>query len=85
MRIKGSHRLEPNALSEQFGKLPKDREIVLYCTCLREATAVKVARELAAKGIPAAVLEGGLSAWKKAELPLESVPADEVVLLPKFA
>jgi len=85
MRIKGSHRLEPNALSEQFGKLPKDREIVLYCTCLREATAVQVARELAAKGIPSAVLEGGLSAWKKAALPLEPVPADEVVLLPKFA
>ena len=85
MRIKGSRRLEPNALSEQFGKLPKDREIVLYCTCYREATAVKVARELAAKGIPAAVLEGGLTAWKKASLPLEPVPADEIVLLPKFA
>ncbi len=85
MRIKGSLRLEPNALTEQFSKLPKDREIVLYCTCLREATAVKVARELAARGIPAAVLEGGLSAWKKASLPLEPVPADEVVLLPKFA
>jgi membrane protein DedA with SNARE-associated domain/rhodanese-related sulfurtransferase len=85
MRIKGSVRLEPNALSEQFGKLPKDREIVLYCTCLREATAIKVARELAAKGIPAAVLEGGLSAWKKASLPLEPVPADEVVMLPRFS
>ena len=85
MRIKGSHRLDPNALSEQFRKLPNNREIVLYCTCYREATAIKVARELAAKGVPCAVLKGGLSAWKKASLPLEPVPSDEVVLLPKFA
>jgi rhodanese-related sulfurtransferase len=85
MRVAGSRRLEPNALGEQLGLLPKDREIVLYCTCLREATAIKVARELAAKGIPAAVLEGGLGAWKKAALPLEPVPSDDVVLLPKFA
>jgi rhodanese-related sulfurtransferase len=85
MRIKGSRRLDPNALSEQFGALPNNLEIVLYCTCYREATAIKVARELAGKGIPATVLQGGLSAWKKASLPLEPVPADEVVLLPKFA
>lgn len=85
MRIRGSQRLEPNALSEQWKQLPRDREIVIYCTCLREATAVKVARELAEHGIPSAVLEGGLSAWKKASLPLEPVPLDEVVMLPKFS
>jgi membrane protein DedA with SNARE-associated domain/rhodanese-related sulfurtransferase len=85
MRIRGSLRMEPNALSEQFSMLPKDREIILYCTCLREATAVQVARELAERGIPSAVIQGGLSAWKKASLPLEPVPADEVVMLPKFS
>jgi rhodanese-related sulfurtransferase len=85
MRIAGSSRLEPNALADQLSLLPRDREIVLYCTCLREATAVRVARALAEKGIPSAVIEGGLTAWKKASLPLEPVPADEVVLLPKFA
>jgi membrane protein DedA with SNARE-associated domain/rhodanese-related sulfurtransferase len=85
MRIKGSHRLEPNALAEQLGLLPRDKEIVLYCTCLKEATAVRVARMLAERGIPSAVLEGGLSAWKKASLPLEPVPAEDIVLLPKFA
>jgi len=85
MRIKGSFRLEPNALTEQLGLLPRDREIVLYCTCLREATAVRVARSLAQQGIPSAVIEGGLNAWKKASLPMEAVPADEIVFLPKFA
>ena len=85
MRIKGSIRLEPNALTEQMERLPAGHEIVLYCTCFREATAAKVARELAKKGIPSVVIQGGLTAWKKAALPLEAVPSDEVVMLPKFA
>ncbi len=85
MRIKGSMRLEPNALAEQLGLLPQHKEIVLYCTCIREATAVRVARMLAERGIPSAVLEGGLSAWKKADLPLEPVPVDDMVFLPRFS
>lgn len=85
VRIQGSSRLEPNALGDYIDTLPRDREIVLYCTCIREATAVRVARMLAERGIPSAVIEGGLSAWKKALLPLEPVPADEVVPLPKFS
>ncbi|MEP6716330.1 MAG: VTT domain-containing protein [Terriglobia bacterium] len=85
MRIKGSFRLEPNALSEQLGVLPRDKEIVLYCTCIKEATAVRVARMLAERGIPSAVLEGGLTAWKKALLPLEPVPQSDIVLLPRFS
>lgn len=31
-RIKGSIRLEPNNLEEELQKLPKDRDIYLYCT-----------------------------------------------------
>jgi membrane protein DedA with SNARE-associated domain/rhodanese-related sulfurtransferase len=85
MRIKGSRRIEPNALVDQIEMLRTDREIVLYCTCVREITAIRVARMLAERGIPSAVIAGGLTAWKKASLPLEPVPDDEMVLLPKFA
>lgn len=84
-RIHGSARLEPNALSVESGALPKDKEIVLYCTCYREATSATVARALEEQGLKVSVLEGGFSAWKKAGLPVEDVPADEVVPLPKFA
>lgn len=84
-RVQGSRRMEPNALTEELGKLPHEKEIVLYCTCYHEATAVRVSRMLAERGIPSAVIEGGLSAWKKAGLPLELVPESDVVLLPKFA
>ena len=31
-RIKGSIRIEPNNLLEEIKRLPKDREIYLYCT-----------------------------------------------------
>jgi membrane protein DedA with SNARE-associated domain len=31
-RIKGSIRIEPNNLSQEIGKLPKDKDIYLYCT-----------------------------------------------------
>jgi membrane protein DedA with SNARE-associated domain len=85
MRIKGSRRLEPSAITESAATLPAGHEIVLYCTCFREATAVQVSRELAKRGIPSAVIQGGLTAWKKASLPLEPVPSHEVVMLPKFA
>ena len=36
------------------------------------------------KGIPVAVIRGGLRAWKKAGLPLESVPPGEIAALPGF-
>jgi len=84
-RIHGSARLEPNAIGEQAAALPKDKEIVLYCTCVREATSSRVARALEDRGLKVSVLEGGFRAWKKAGLPLEAVPEDEVVPLPKFA
>jgi rhodanese-related sulfurtransferase len=31
-RIRGSIRLEPNNLSEEVKKLPRDKDIYLYCT-----------------------------------------------------
>ena len=36
------------------------------------------------RGFDARVIVGGLRAWKKAGLELESVPADDMVLLPRF-
>ncbi len=85
MRIQGSARLEPNALNQGAIAVPKDKDIVLYCTCVREATSVRVARTLAGQGYKVSVIAGGLRAWKKAGLPLEPVPQDEIVQLPTFS
>lgn len=83
-RIKGSIRLDPNTLAQQIEGLPKDKEIILYCTCLREATSIQVARMLQQHGLRSSVLKGGLRAWKKGGFPLETVPKDDIVLLPTF-
>ncbi|HEX4770525.1 MAG TPA: VTT domain-containing protein [Bryobacteraceae bacterium] len=84
IRIKGSSRIDPNLLVEQVESLPKDKEIVLYCTCQREATSINVARILQKHGFRTSIIKGGLRAWKKGGHPLESVPADDIVLLPTF-
>ena len=83
-RVKGSFRLEPNTLLQQTKSLPKDKEIILYCTCHREATSLSVARILHQQGFRSSVIKGGLRAWKKGGFPLEAVPPDDVVLLPTF-
>lgn len=84
-RIKGSLRLEPNTLTRQIETLPKDKEIILYCTCQREATSLRVARILQQHGLRSSVIKGGLRAWKRGGFPLETVPPDDVVFLPTFS
>jgi membrane protein DedA with SNARE-associated domain/rhodanese-related sulfurtransferase len=83
-RIRGSQRLEPNSLDGPTG-LSKTTPLILYCTCVREATSLAVANLLRQQGVECAVLAGGLRAWRKAGLPLEPVPPEEIVALPSFA
>jgi len=83
-RITGSRRLDPNALNQQREQFPDGRLVYVYCTCVREATSVRVARELHNRGVRVAVIKGGLRAWKKAGLPVEAVPSDELAALPTF-
>jgi membrane protein DedA with SNARE-associated domain/rhodanese-related sulfurtransferase len=84
MRIKGSRRLDPNTIARSKATLPADRALLVYCTCLREATSARVARELLKDGIRVAVIKGGLRAWTKAGLPVEPVPPGEVAQFPVF-
>jgi membrane protein DedA with SNARE-associated domain/rhodanese-related sulfurtransferase len=83
-RIQGSKRFEPNALNQSRFEPPPDRTLYVYCTCVREATSARVARELQKQGIRVKVIKGGLRAWKKAGLPVEPVPPDEMAELPAF-
>lgn len=83
-RITGSRRLDPNALHRSTEEFPAGQVIYVYCTCIREATSVRVARELQNRGVQVAVVKGGLRAWKGAGLPIETVPAAEMAALPSF-
>jgi membrane protein DedA with SNARE-associated domain/rhodanese-related sulfurtransferase len=63
--------------------LPRDREIVLYCSCPNEASAVRGARILGEHGLHRIrALKGGLDAWMEIEAasPLGEVGIDEARL-----
>ena len=87
-RIQGSRRLDPNALHQSGAEMPDAGKVFVYCTCVRQATSAKVARELQTmllgKNVRVRVIQGGLSAWVKAGLPVEDVPPEEVANLPVF-
>jgi len=83
-RVKGSLRLDPNALHRPESGVSPGKPVYLYCTCIREATSSRVAQLLLEKGIDVAVIKGGLGAWKKAGLPMEAVPQEEISPLPTF-
>jgi membrane protein DedA with SNARE-associated domain/rhodanese-related sulfurtransferase len=84
MRVPGSRRVDPNALRANIDRFSKDQQIYLYCTCQRQATAVRVARELLKLGLKVAVIEDGLRGWRAAGLELETVPLEDVAALPFF-
>jgi len=52
---------------------------------VREATSARVAHMLREQGFDAYEIHGGLRAWTRGGYPLESVPQDDLVLLPSFA
>jgi membrane protein DedA with SNARE-associated domain/rhodanese-related sulfurtransferase len=87
-RIQGSRRLDPNALHQSDAELPADGNVFVYCTCVRQATSTRVARELQkmlhGKRVRVTVIRGGLRDWVKAGLPVEDVPPGEVATLPAF-
>jgi membrane protein DedA with SNARE-associated domain/rhodanese-related sulfurtransferase len=84
VRIPGSRRVDPNALRIHLKEFAKDRQIYLYCTCQRQATSVRVARELLKLGLRVAVIQDGLRGWRSAGLALETVPPEELASLPLF-
>jgi membrane protein DedA with SNARE-associated domain/rhodanese-related sulfurtransferase len=87
-RIQGSRRLDPNALHQPEVEFPAEGLVFVYCTCVRQATSTRVARELQkmllGKKVRVTVIQGGLRAWVRAGLPVEEVPPGEVATLPAF-
>ena len=55
--------------------VPRDRELVIYCTCPNEVSAAKAARLLMTLGYRRVrPLLGGLEAWEEAGYPIDSLP-----------
>ncbi len=65
-------RISPDELSLRHAEIPRDREVVLYCTCPSEATSAKVAMDLKQIGITRVrPLMGGLQAWENQGYPMD--------------
>jgi rhodanese-related sulfurtransferase len=70
--IPGAKRIPPKDVMEQAELIPKDRDSVLYCTCVSEKTSrmvLKNALNLHFSRIK--FLKGGLAAWKEKGYPVE--------------
>jgi len=53
-------------------EIPRDRDIVLYCSCPDEAGSAKIARHLQRSGITRVrPLLGGIEAWRERQYPVE--------------
>jgi membrane protein DedA with SNARE-associated domain/rhodanese-related sulfurtransferase len=77
--LPGALRLTPDKLMEQIGQIPRDREVVLFCTCPSEQTAASTALKLRKAGIQKVrPLYGGFDEWKKRGYPLVPYSGDLV-------
>lgn len=66
-RIPGALHVPIDDIAKHIKDLPRDRDIVLYCTCPSEASAARVARVLMNHGFKKVrPLHGGLDAWRAA-------------------
>jgi membrane protein DedA with SNARE-associated domain/rhodanese-related sulfurtransferase len=73
--IPGAIHVPLEAVGQHVAHLPKDREIILYCTCPSEASAARVARILMTHGFKQVrPLHGGLEAWIAAGHDVETNP-----------
>jgi len=69
--LPGAVRIGPAELALLSDRIPRDRDVILYCTCPSEETSAKVALQLHRLGITRVrPLRGGFDGWKQAGYPL---------------
>jgi len=71
--IRGARHVTMDELKALQQEMPRDREIVLYCSCPNEVTSARMALLLQRHGIRhVRPLLGGLDAWRERNYPLDS-------------
>jgi membrane protein DedA with SNARE-associated domain/rhodanese-related sulfurtransferase len=74
--IPGALHVPLHDVAHRLKELPRDREIILYCTCPSEASAARVAKILMNHGFKRVrPLYGGLDAWVAAGYAVEKSPS----------
>jgi rhodanese-related sulfurtransferase len=67
-----AQRIAPNEILEKPALIPKDKDVVVYCTCPGEKTSRIILRRAFSLGLSRIkFLRGGLAAWKANGYPVE--------------
>jgi membrane protein DedA with SNARE-associated domain/rhodanese-related sulfurtransferase len=70
--IPGAMNFMMEEIEHRHQEIPRDRDVVLYCTCPNEVSSARTALLLKKKGIHRVrPLEGGLDAWRERRFPIE--------------
>ncbi len=70
--IRGARHTTFDEMERGQHEIPRDREIVLYCSCPNEVSSARMALQLRRKGITRVrPLLGGIDAWKERNYPME--------------
>ena len=70
--IRGALHVSIDEVQQGFQQIPRDREIVLYCSCPNEVGSSRLALLLKQNGIAhARPLLGGIDAWRERNYPIE--------------
>jgi membrane protein DedA with SNARE-associated domain/rhodanese-related sulfurtransferase len=71
--IRGALHLSMDEVDGHLVKVPRDHDIILYCSCPNEVSAARVALQLQRKGFSRVrPLLGGFDAWRERNYPTES-------------
>jgi rhodanese-related sulfurtransferase len=66
--------MKPDEVAKRWTELPADRDIVVYCTCPNEQTAVRVAKQLKELGMARVrPLASGLEGWEQMGFPVDRI------------
>jgi rhodanese-related sulfurtransferase len=70
--IRGALHMTMDEVQSRHNEIPRDRDIILYCSCPNEASSARVALSLHRNGIlRVRPLLGGIDAWRERNYPME--------------
>jgi rhodanese-related sulfurtransferase len=71
--ISGAIRIPPREVMDDPSLIPKDKDVVVYCTCPSEKTSREILEKARAQHFSRMkFLDGGLAAWKAKGFPVEA-------------
>lgn len=81
--IPNAIRIPLENLATHISAIPRDRKVVIYCTCPSQASSSRALQLLRSKGFPQVqVLAGGFQAWKKSGFTVQQFQFDAAASKP---